>query len=742
MQGHQGPMTPHVGESDPMPMMEPVPGEHEGVTAPPPAPPLTAPLDDALTTQPAAPPEEPNDAPEPEMSPEEQQARERAAMAALYGDQFPQIKDEPQPQDWAAWAEDLWDRHQPGKRRRMHLTQRNRLFYKGVQWVSANGFGPWIEPPKPREQARAVHNLIKPALDQRAQIVSEQRPGFRTKPITQDSEKVKKAEAQQYALEYQYDQQGMRGITKETRFHNGTDGVAFWHLHWDDQAGPWYEMTTGETMRLGDVRTRILKIEQVVVSANATTNIKPSYWVIKETISTAEAVTAHGVRAMGTRRAVNTGRANVAMGLIGNSTGPGDSDPLEGQDTVDRFTVYCERSEYLPEGLTVITVDGELVVLSPLVQGVVPMVRVPDGTADPAFFPAPEMDDWVEHQIRVNAAISKWVESVRLNSGGRFLTRPRAISNDTLVAGTLSAIEVRGTGPISESVLPVQGFSVGTDIKELIQAERQLFEDKSGWNASSRGQYSGDTSGRAILALREQLERVFAEPVNAVAEAMVEWGKVTLQFMRWGYDIPRLLGIMGHGRPDLARAISSEDFDEIADVEIDPETMTPMPRALRLFLLDQMFEKGLMPADEYRKRLPFAYTRNLQTPNDTQQARAFRVAEAIKANKPIPPIRWQDNEAIHQDVLESEILLRDDLEEAVVQAADARWKALAQQSATKMAPPPGPAVPPDPKDGPSLSPRLQPMLGTNPSMASAPANVMGNPNAPLMGGSDAHSGGA
>lgn len=705
------------------------------------APALTAPLDPLLNEQPSAPPD-----PDADLSPEEPDAEELrtlriAAKKALYGDLFPGANEDraPEPEEWADWAKDLWNRHQDAKRVLMHLVNRNRRFYHGDQWLAPVGTsGEWVEPPKPAQAARAVYNLIKPALDQRTQIVSEQRPGFRVTPVTQDPDKVKKAEAQQYALEYQYDQQGMAGIIRESRYRNGTDGTVFWQLHWDVEAGGDYTTLRGEKVKLGDVRTRVIPVENVVVSANATANVRPDYWVIKETISRAEAVAQHGHLAV-QRSSPNENRSRSA--LPGWNTGdPSVSDLLLGQDTVDRYTVYCEPSRYLPEGLTVIVVDDVLAFQGPLLAGVVPMVRVTDGSSDPSFFTQPEMNDWIEHQIRVNAAASKWVESVRLNAGGRFLVKPRSVSAETLIGGTMSAIEVRGPGPIGENVMPVQGFRVGQDIKDLIASDRGMFEDKSGWNPASRGQYSSDASGRAILAIREQLERVFAPSVNAIARAMVDWAKITAAYMRWGYDIPRYLGVMGHNRPDLARAITKDDFDSILDYTVDEESMMPMPRALRLFLLDQMYEKGMMSADEYRRRLPFGYTRNLNTPNDAQQARALRVAEAIKDGRPVPPIRWQDDEAIHQDVLETEILTRDDLPEEVVAAADERWKALANQAAQKSGGQPAAPAPgaPAPKVGPSLPASVQPFPATNPGIAAAPASVMGNPNAPLLGGSDAH----
>jgi hypothetical protein len=292
--------------------------------------------------------------------------------------------------------------------------------------------------------------------------------------------------------------------------------------------------------------------------------------------------------------------------------------------------------------------------------------------------------------MRVNALLSKWIENIRVNAGGRFLVRPNAIATETFMGGVTSMIEVRGAGSMSESVQPVNGFSVGSDVKDALALEKQAFEEASGWNAVSRGQTTGE-SGRAIIATREQLERTFSPAVNALADAYTDWCKVTLAGMVWGYDVPRSMGAVGKGRPDLARAISSRDLDGQSDVRVEASTMMPMPMAFRLYLLDNWLQTGVIDIKEYRRRQMFAIAKDMATPDEDQEARAKRVADAIRMGNEPPEMRWQDNEAIHQDVLEREIILQDDLDPQVIAVAQERWVALANQAAQKQ----GAMVPPE-----------------------------------------------
>lgn len=658
--------------------------------------------------------------PEQPIASEDPEAK-RAAIA-LYGSDFPLLLPNPDEKAWVKWGKTRWDAHRPGMQKTLHMVERNRLMRGGDQWVTSTGVGPWREPPKPRDAVRAVENVIQPALDQRVQIVREQAPGFRTRPTTRDPEAMKRAEAQQLALEYAYAEQGMAEVLAEAAYWAGTDGVAFLGPYWHPDAGPWAET---EQQPLGDIRTCVYRIEQVRVSANATATKKPHYWIIRETIPAADAVAMHGVAGVGDASGSGTDLATTMQsGRLGLDT-PGVDELYRDQETVDRYTVYCERSDFLPNGLTLITAGENLIFAGPLLYSVVPMARITDGSADPAFYPTPVMNGWVPHQVRINALVSKWIESIRVNAGGRFLMKSGTTATETLVGGTTSMLEVKGAfNAIQDVLLPVNGFSVGQDVKDALEREVLTFEKKSGWNDASRGSFASDASGRAILAVREQLERIFAPGVSSAAKAMTEWGKITLHIYRAMLTLPRTISIAGKGRPDLARELTAEDFDCVSQVEIDPETLMPMPRSMRLYILDQLYDKQVITPQEYRKRQPFAFTGQISTPDDAQESRAQRVADAIKNGQPVPELRWTDNEAIHQDILEREILLVDSLNPMIVQMAMQRWVLLAQQAAMKgggMMP--GMEPQGSPPDGTPLPPQSAPLPGSNPGMAAAPQQL-------------------
>lgn len=104
----------------------------------------------------------------------------------------------------------------------------------------------------------------------------------------------------------------------------------------------------------------------------------------------------------------------------------------------------------------------------------------------------------------------------------------------------------------------------------------------------------------------------------------------------------------------------------------------------------------------------------------------------LNPNPPECPILWQDDEAIHQDALQRQLILPDDPKDNPPQlrsVAFERWMFLAQQAAMKaagMAPPmpsPGGGAPPNGAQ-PKPPAGNQPIAGTNPGVATGAASML------------------
>jgi len=636
-----------------------------------------------------------------ESADEQAQAKKErdAALNALYGTAFPLISengDAERDGPWVAWASALWQNREASMTYPLWIAQRNREMWAGRQWIDSTAVGrKWITPRAPGDAVRFVVNVTKAALDLRAQIVSEQRPGFSVEPTNRDAQSKKKAEAKQLALEYAWKEMGMEQIMGELAHWSSTDGVAFTETYWDDNAGPWHEMLTKQKIRLGDVRKRVLRMDEVRVSPNATATVAPNWICVHRIVPTNEAVARWGesVADQATKDGALKGMGTQGLG---NFTDAGrQDDRFLDTPTLDEFAVYCAQTDHLPNGLELHAVGQKVTYLGELLFGRIPISRYTDGSKDPAYYPMPDMNNWVDDQMGINSVVSKIIETVRRTAGGAFLARPQAMTTETRMLGALSLIEVQGTGALDDVVKYLPPSAVGSDAMALLQFLMAQFEQKSGWNDATRGSFKSDTSGRAILAIREQVERIFAPLVGAFARGAVEDAKNTLAAMMWGYELPREIAITGKSRIDLAQQISAEDLDGVSDVTIDPESLMPMPKSLKLSLMQQDLEKGLIPPDQYLRLRPFAWMRDVGNGDEDDRARAFRIADAIRKGMPEAQLNEQypalpmDNAAVHMDILRREILLDDWLPKEVKAVAFDRYMVYQQMQQQQVAPQPG-----------------------------------------------------
>lgn len=681
------------------------------------------------------------------MEPEARDRRRRA-ISSLYGDGFPLLDDQPSDDDWADWAEELEQSGKPMQRPAVHRARRNRFMRLGVQWISSRREGEWEVPAKPSSKVRATVNMIGPALDWRLQVQTEQRPGVKVVPLSNDADDRSKATSNQRLIEFQYRAQTFNMVRREAAYWAQTDGVAFLHTFWDPKAGPLMrDPQSGQMTRAGDPTTEVVTLEHVVVSPNATAIRKPFWWVVTEELPKSEAINVYGddvvdegtdTGAGGTRgRGIqhSGGRASdrAAHGAS-EQLGP-DRERLRGQVTVTKRTIYCEPSEYLPNGLTLVVVGRKVVFLYGLLCGRVPVVPYRDGTTDPAFFPRAKMEEWLDDQVLLNGTYSKLLTNIARNAGGRYAYRAGSVRPDTILGGQDVLIEVRTTADIQNALMPVQGFSIGTEALGVIEGCIKRLEDRTGFNEVARGS-STQESGRAILAVREQLERTFAPSVYAECEGVKGWARVTMAFCAAFYEVPRAIRTLGKSRPDLGRLITKDDLDGTADVELEPESMMPLPSSERSAVLKERLGMGLITPAEFRRRDRYGFLDDLETPDELHAGRCYRFIDAVRQDPfggdVAEPMLWQDDEAIWQDLLERELILAADVPPEQRSAAIERWNALAGQAMEKaQASPmggvvPSPWNPQDPERG---------ALAPQPMMAGAPMGAPGEvPMAPAGSG--------
>lgn len=697
-------------------------------------------------------------------------------LQRVYGADFPGlIKDGTK---LRSWIDAEWQRQQAAVRDRQFHFTRHDMFRRGDQWLSSRDGRTLREPKADRNTLRVTDNQIGPALNFRWGIIAEQRAGFRMEPITSGTTAREIAEAQQAFAEYYYYTQRAWTLFLDAGYWAQTHGVAFVHVYVDTSAGPKHddvEIITQDDERYGDMLamgyeqvgdgTLAVPLDETGNFAAPGTQPRPLYEgdlrsrvvLAAETLADPEARSLNGendparwfmVRRPRDVRTVRleTGNADLEAESITNTDNLGfDSfstsnyqrglppypsrriTPIK-EAVMDNFIYLAPNVNALPNGAWMRIANKEVVELNEeLPGGVIPFARFSDGSPDPQLYPRPEMTDWLPDQISINMLKTELARHARALGSGKLLARKGTVLEETYNNMTASILYYDGQQP--SFVTPP---SAGKDLYAQLQMWKKGLEDKTGWTDIARGAVTGeggmqDVSGRALLAARETFERTLGPFVRGIAEGATEWAAVTVAIGKTIMTTPRMIPAVG--RPDLALRITREKLgDDHCMIYADPETMIPMPRALRAQMLEDQLDKGRISIDQYNKRQPYADIRNLTMGDVDQWGRAqwmntvieerYEELAAIDPQLLYAPqtgytVLWMDTPNVHKTALR-ELILDDRKPFALRKLAIDRWGIYdqlerAQMDATGMVPIPFEiiGVPPD-RAQQQLQPPMQP----------------------------------
>jgi hypothetical protein len=679
-------------------------------------------------------------------------------LQRVYGPDFP--KDVKNGEEWRQWVKKQM-REQDSFRRdsQMHYSRYDN-FRAGKQWISTRDGRTWKEPNADKAQLRPVLNLLGPALDFRLGILMEQRPGFKVEPLTSGTAGREIAEAQQAVVEYEFYQQRAWLTFLDAMFWAQTHGAAFVHVYVDKTGGPEHkdveliaptddryldfkaagyqvDEETGAVMlpldESGNIAapdTKVLMINEGILRSRvvlaAETLVDPEGRSVNGPIDPAKWFLTRRVRDVRVAR-LETGledlEPDTAIASADGDESAGELDQRwsrgipsfptartkRTREAVYEYNIYIAKDKNgFPNGAWVRVVGDKVVLESDeeegLPGGVIPFARFTDGSSDPQMYPKPVVSDWIGDQISINALLGSLLQHARTVGTGRVLAQKNTVLEETYSKIAGSVLEYTGQKPEI-----VGGSGAGRDNWQLLTFLISQFENKSGWNNMARGQVTGgssgsgmqDVSGRALLGAKELFERTFGPSVRAAAEGASEWASVVIKYAQHIYDTPRMIPSVD--RPDLARMIDKKMLGDRPVVFVDPETLMPLPRALRHQMLFDHLEKGIITQAEYRRRAPYADIRNLTMGETEQWQRAQWVNQLIEeryeelaAMDPVMlfspdaglPIFWQDNPGVHKQAL-NELILNDRKQWTVRKMAADRWGIYDQLERAQMQPPGG-----------------------------------------------------
>ena len=716
---------------------------------------------------------------------------------------------------WQTWAKArISEQRSESQDRKLHYS-RHRLFRQGLQWISTRDNRKWRESDASNNRIRAVFNMVGPALDFRLSLLREQQPGWRYESIAGGGTAGREtAEAQQSVVEYIFKTEKMWRMVQAAAAHAQTDGISWLEVFIDKTAGPQVERVlrissgdtrhkgfksagylegkdgrlevplgaTGEpteagtkpsTFSGGKVSTRIINAHETYVDPEALSINGPGqsakWFIIRRPRDIRSAILETGDKGLESDDAArHMDLLDLASdaALMGTQRGlpafPQHGSYRSGSNAGNLVWEYKIYFAGDPKGIGtkgkwIRVIANQLIKEGPLPEGRIPMVRLTDGSPDVGMFLRPEMSDWIGDQVVINALGSKILEFARSHSGSRLLALEGTTIKETWNNIVGSITEYQGPKPEVMN-MPV----ASSDTWRFFNTAIGILEDKTGWTDLARGKVAGDASnfedisGRAVLGAREMFERQFGPMVRATADAMTDWADLCLVYARFLFSVPRLIPMAG--RPDLAKRIDRTMLGDQSVVSVDPETLMPLPRALRNQMLFDHLKEGLISPQEYQKRSSFAEIRNLGMGETDQWNRAqwintllednweeYHLMEALDLYSPDQGILifWQDAPKAHMSALE-ELILDERKPWQLRKVAADRWGIYMELQKSKEHPqelelqgiprPPAPlevmGVPNDVQQ--QASPSAQKVVGSGPPGAGAqPGSLAAPETAPL-----------
>lgn len=675
-------------------------------------------------------------------------------LKAKYGGTFPDLdamKDlgpRAKGEQWVQWLQDQLEVQSGTMRdKQLHWT-RHRLFRWGHQWISSRDGRTWREPEARNNRVRRVFNIIGPGLDFRLGILQEQRPGWKHEPLPgQGTGGREVAEAQQSLVEHVYKTQKIWRLSVLCYAQAQTDGVAFLQVYVDKNKGPsvqrirrvsaederhdgliaaGYDVdddgsvvlplgpshealdpgSEASSFQAGEICTRLLLASEVFSDPEAETvngpNV-PARWMLVRRPRDLQAARTETndpeLESDGDARYTDLyGNAMDTTQRWSMGLPPFPRKRLaRNEENVWDWTVYLSPDPDIgKDGLCVRVLGRTQVSSKKLIKGVIPLARITDGSSDTDMFPRPDMSDWISEQATVNALGSKIMEYSRMHAGSRLLSLKDTMIEETYNNITGSIIEYRGKKP--DVLEPPR---VSPDLWGMFRDSVSRLENLIGHNDLNRGQVSNvdsgfqDVSGRAILGAREMSERQFGPMIRAAADGLTDWAEIVVLYAQHLYQTPRLIPMVG--RPDLAKALKAEDIAGPPSVFLDPQTLVPLPRALRNQMLVDHLDRGMISQAEYAKRSPYAEIQNLNMGEVDQWNRAqwintmleerweeYEAMDAIEMYAPASgiPVVWQDVPETHMSALE-ELVLDDRKPEGLRKLARDRWGLYAELARSK-----------------------------------------------------------
>ena len=482
--------------------------------------------------------------------------------------------------------------------------------------------------PSPSHRSNDALNMILPKVKAKLSKMLKSRAIPVVMAASSDYEDVLNAQGTTKALEYQWQRLTLESKYEEVVLLSMVFGKAFWWVYWDEKAKAQIqeEQIIGKPMvhdiALGDVGVESDDAFSMLVADMGIMrlNQQPEIMRIKARyVRDAEALFGKpkGFLSPDVREselfqyqrqiAALGARATTGFGMRGAGRGTGE----EPTHVIVKEWFVSPCTEY-PEGRYIVVANGKVLHRAEFLPynlgnttSPYPCIEFCDNLSPGQFWPTTMVEQLSTPQKRYNRMMNQLDEESKLHTHPwAFIPKQAQVHPDAFGSEAGQKIPYNfqpGMPPPQQWIVRPEGIS--SDIYKIIDMTMQHFDIMSNLYPAAMGA-AGATSGFDTNLLQEAADSVHAPDIRRNELALREAAFKIRRVMKMGWDIPRLISVMGRDKAPEAYEFYNEQIDEHANIIIDTGSALSELKASRLEQILKLDERQAFgpPGDPQRNR--------------------------------------------------------------------------------------------------------------------------------------------
>jgi hypothetical protein len=520
-------------------------------------------------------------------------------------------------------VEGKFDRWKPNRRQHEIQWFINAAMVSGQQNIEFDRIHSTVRiPDTPTHKQRFVVNRIFPKYRSRLAKFLKGRPVPIIVPASTDREDKMNAKATQKVLDYLW-----RKISLETKYKDALEwaaicGKGFWWYHWDFTAkGRIVKQTIlgpqVETAALGDPDVEVGSAFEVLVPDLGITRIGDQPEIMRIKVRDIEDVRkrypelADFIKPDTNRSEVFQYERQIAsLTPRGNYLTSQTDKKNEGPSQVMVKELFVRPSKDYPDGRYVVVANHVLLKEDVLpykfsdCPNPYPVTEFFDTQMAGRFYPTTVVEQLIGPQREYNLTRSKVAEQIRLNTHPKILVPQQCQMSEDAWSSEAGEVVTFVALPGIEGPKPWFPPNIASDAWRHLDAIREEFDAISQIYPATEGSTGGAQSGFQTNLLQEAADAAHLPDIRSHELSVEEAAFKLRRLCAIGYDVPRLITVVGRNYEPEAMEFSRDQIDENAEVIVQIGSGLPAMKASKIQSVMELWDRGILgsPQDPENQR--------------------------------------------------------------------------------------------------------------------------------------------